>query len=229
MKVLIVGGPPAIGKTSIIKQIVAEFAELTPVVLKIDVVKAFEDQELSCPVKIGYSGDLCPDHAGIVVMKDAIEWASQMYSKLLIIESAGLCLRCVPYINQALGIVVLSATNGSNSPLKMVPMITFADVAVVTKIDLISQAEKEVFRECVKQVTSSIDIIETNALQGTGLKYLMNLISEQPDIYNREAITLRGCPPLGVCTICIGKKEIGWQNHFGVLRKLSSNLFYRGD
>ena len=45
-------------------------------------------------------------------------------------------------------------------------------------------------------------------------------------------LKLKGIPPLGVCTICIGKKDIGWQNHFGVIRKLeskSSDNLYRGE
>ena len=41
---------------------------------------------------------------------------------------------------------------------------------------------------------------------------------------------LRGIPPLGVCTICVGKREIGWQNHFGVVRKLDgADDLFRGD
>jgi len=202
--------------------------------MKIDVVRAFEDEELKeefgIPTKKVYSGDLCPDHMGIMVLKDAIFWAQNLHSDLLIIESAGLCLRCTPYTTQAFGLAVLSAVSGSNSPLKMAPMIALADMAVVTKTDLISQAEKEVFREYIRVVAPSIDIIETNAIQGTGMRYLMNAIASHPDITDPTEIVLRGSPPLGVCTICIGKKEIGWQHHFGVIRPLEeADNIYRGD
>jgi hypothetical protein len=109
-------------------------------------------------------------------------------------------------------------------------MIALADAAVVTKTDLVSQAEKEVFRECIRMVTQNIDIIETNAIQGTGMRYLMQAIAKHPDIENADTITLRGTPPLGVCTICVGKKEIGWQHHFGVIRPLDeADNIYRGD
>jgi len=40
---------------------------------------------------------------------------------------------------------------------------------------------------------------------------------------------LRGNPPVGTCTICVGKKEIGWQAHFGVVRALENQNFYRGE
>ncbi len=235
MKLIIVAGPPSAGKTAVIRQIIREFLTTrNPVFLKIDVVRAFEDEELreefGIPARKVYSGDLCPDHMGIMIMRDAIRWAEGLGAGILIIESAGLCLRCTPYTTQSFGIAVLSAVSGSNAPLKMAPMIALADVAVVTKTDLVSQAEKEVFRECIRMVTPDIDIIETNAIQGTGMRYLMQAIAKHPDIVNADAITLRGTPPLGVCTICVGKKEIGWQHHFGVIRPLDEgDNIYRGD
>jgi Ni2+-binding GTPase involved in maturation of urease and hydrogenase len=235
MKLVIVAGPPSAGKTAVIRQVIKKFARSDePAYLKIDVVTAFEDEELheefGIPTRKVYSGDLCPDHMGIMVLRDAISWAEGLKAGMLIIESAGLCLRCTPYTTQAFGIAVLPAVSGSNSPLKMAPLIALADAAVVTKTDLVSQAEKEVFRECIRSVVPKIDISETNAVQGTGLRYLFQAISKFPEIDDAETITLRGTPPLGVCTICIGKKDIGWQHHFGVIRPLEeADNLYRGD
>ncbi|MDD3135694.1 MAG: GTP-binding protein [Methanoregula sp.] len=235
MKLIIVAGPPSAGKTSVIRQIIKKFNKTAlTAYLKIDVVRAFEDEELheefGIPTKKVYSGDLCPDHMGIMVLRDAIAWAEGLSANMLIVESAGLCLRCTPYTTQAYGIAVLPAVSGSNSPLKMAPLIALADSAVVTKTDLVSQAEKEVFRECIRSVIPSIDIVETNAVQGTGLRYLLKAIAQYPDISDADTISLRGTPPLGVCTICIGKKDIGWQHHFGVVRPLDeADNIYRGD
>jgi len=235
VKLAIIAGPASVGKTAVVRQIIREFRESSnPAYVKIDVVRAFEDEELreefGIPTRKVYSGDLCPDHAGIMVLQDAILWAQNLGSGLLIIESAGLCLRCTPYTTQSFGIAVLSAVSGSNSPLKMAPMIAQADMAVVTKTDLVSQAEKEVFREYIKEVAPSIDIIETNAIQGTGMRYLMKALTAYPDLCDAAQIVLRGSPPLGVCTICVGKKEIGWQHHFGVIRPLEeADNIYRGD
>ncbi|GAB6285015.1 MAG: GTP-binding protein [Methanoregula sp.] len=235
MKLIIVAGPPSAGKTSVIRQIIKKFNKTAiTAYLKIDVVRAFEDEELheefGIPTKKVYSGDLCPDHMGIMVLRDAIAWADGLSANMLIIESAGLCLRCTPYTTQAYGIAVLPAVSGSNSPLKMAPLIALADSAVVTKTDLVSQAEKEVFRECIRSVIPSIDIVETNAVQGTGLRYLLKAIAQYPDISDADTISLRGTPPLGVCTICVGKKDIGWQHHFGVIRPLDeADNIYRGD
>jgi Ni2+-binding GTPase involved in maturation of urease and hydrogenase len=235
MKLVIIAGPPSAGKTAVTRQIIRHFLETKKCAfLKIDVVRAFEDEELreefAIPARKIYSGDLCPDHTGVMVLQDALAWAQAEGADLFIIESAGLCLRCSPYVTQSLGIVVLSAVSGMNSPLKMGPMISLADVAVITKTDLVSQSEKEVFREKTKEVAPGIDIIETNAIQGTGLRYLMRSIDELAEIENAAAIMLRGVPPLGVCTICVGKRETGWQNHFGVIRKLDgADELFRGD
>ena len=235
MKLIIIAGPPSAGKTAVTRQIIRHFlATKKCAFLKIDVVRAFEDEELrdefGIPARKIYSGDLCPDHTGVMVLKDALLWAGGLGTDIFIIESAGLCLRCSPYVTQSLGIVVLSAVSGMNSPLKMGPMIALADVAVITKTDLVSQSEKEVFREKTKEVAPAIDIVETNAIQGTGLRYLMRSIDELADIEDAGTIMLRGVPPLGVCTICVGKREIGWQNHFGVVRKLDgADELFRGD
>lgn len=235
MKLLVIAGPPSAGKTAVVRQILRSLGpEEKAAYLKIDVVRAFEDEELAAefgiPTRKVYSGDLCPDHAGIMVMADAIRWAEAEEASLLIVESAGLCLRCSPYVTQALGIVVLSAVSGTHAPLKMGPMISLADVAVVTRIDLVSQAEKEVFREGIRAVAPEIDIVETNAVQGTGMRYLLRRIAEADEVADAAAIELRGVPPLGVCTVCVGKKEIGWQHHFGVVRRLGdAGTLFRGE
>ena len=150
MKLLMVAGPPSAGKTTVIKQVVKNLGSRFKIAfLKIDVVTAFEDEELKMEFGIDtmkvYSGDLCPDHAGVMVLGDAIDWGERVGAQLLIVESAGLCLRCSPYLNQGLGVVVLDAISGIHAPLKMGPMVSLADTAVVTKIDLVSQAEREVF------------------------------------------------------------------------------------
>ncbi|MCK9322546.1 MAG: GTP-binding protein [Candidatus Methanomethylophilaceae archaeon] len=236
VKLIVIAGPPSVGKTAVVKQIIKHIKRNNgaPAYLKVDVVVAFEDIELkeeyNIPTKKVYSGDLCPDHMGIMVIRDAMEWAEKEGADTLIYESAGLCLRCTPYISDSLGICVISAVFGTHAPLKMAPMIGLSDVVVVTKTDLISQAEKEVFREQIRKVSPELDIIETNAIQGTGMQYLMKVIDMQKPMDDLNHAMLRGIPPLGVCTICVGKKEIGWQNHFGVIRRLEDDdNIYRGE
>ncbi len=235
MRLMVVAGPPSAGKTSVVRQMIGHISKTSTVAyLKIDVVTAFEDEELrqefGIPTKKIYSGDMCPDHMGIMIIRDALDWAEKQGAETLIVESAGLCLRCSPYFTNSFGICVMSSLSGTHAPLKMAPMIALSDICVVTKTDLISQAEKEVFRESIRQVSPDMDIVETNAIQGTGLKYLFRRLDSAPEIGDPDAVELRGVPPLGVCTVCIGKKGIGWQNHFGVIRRIDdADSIYRGE
>jgi Ni2+-binding GTPase involved in maturation of urease and hydrogenase len=201
------------------------------VFLKIDVQYAEEDeqlaQEFGIPTKKVYSGDLCPDHCTVMVLGDALQWAQKTNSTVLVVETAGLCLRCSPYVDLGLGMIVLEATSGMNLPLKVGPMLSLADVAVVTKIDRVSQAEREVFRARIQDVAPSVRIREVNALHGIGIDPLVDMVRASPDATDR--MLLRGNPPVGTCTICVGKKEVGWQSHFGVVRPLENQVFYRGE
>ncbi|HEY8343799.1 MAG TPA: GTP-binding protein [Bacillota bacterium] len=236
MKLLVVAGPPSAGKTALIKQIIRHFRDQLKIAfLKIDVVKAFEDEELQrefgIPTQKVYSGDLCPDHAGVMVLGDAVEWAEKTGADLFIVESAGLCLRCSPYLTQGLGVVVLSSISGIHTPEKMGAMVSLADIAVITKIDLVSQAEREVLIQKIRDLHPNILLMETNALQGTSLQRLYSVILKSEEIRQAD-LMLKGNPPIGTCTICVGKKEVGWRHHFGVVKKLDgaiADYLYRGE
>jgi Ni2+-binding GTPase involved in maturation of urease and hydrogenase len=197
--------------------------------LKIDVQYADEDEmfrgEFGMPARKIFSGELCPDHCSVLVLGDAIKWAEEAGANVLLVETAGLCLRCAPYIEGSLGMVVLEATSGMNLPRKIGAMLSLADIAVVTKIDLVSQAEKEVFRANIMEA-ADVAVVETDALHGINIDPIVGRIERMEEI--REPLMLRGSPPVATCTICVGKRDIGWDKHFGVVRTLDSDLFYRG-
>lgn len=233
MKVAICAGPATTGKTSVLRHMIRKLIaqRYRPAFLKIDVQYAEEDvqffKEFGMPTRKVYSGELCPDHCNVMVLGDALEWARNADSNVLLVETAGLCLRCSPYVDGGLGMVVLEATSGMNLPLKVGPMLSLADVAVVTKIDRVSQAEREVFRARIQDVAPSVRIREVNALYGIGIDPLVKLLQEAPDAHS--SMELRGNPPVGTCTICVGKKNIGWREHFGVVRSLETDIFYQGE
>jgi Ni2+-binding GTPase involved in maturation of urease and hydrogenase len=233
MKLAICAGPATTGKTAVLRHIIRKLQDSGQRVafLKIDVQYAEEDEqfarEFGIPTRKVYSGELCPDHCNVMVLGDALQWARKADSDVLLVETAGLCLRCSPYVDGGLGLIVLEATSGMNLPLKVGPMLSLADVAVVTKIDRVSQAEREVFRARIQDVAPSVRIREVNALYGIGIDPLVDHVRATPDA--EESMLLRGNPPVGTCTICVGKKEIGWQSHFGVVRALDNQTFYRGE
>jgi len=233
MRLVICAGPSTTGKTSVLRHMTRKLRDAGQRVafLKLDVQYADEDEllaaEFSIPTRKVYSGELCPDHCHVMVLGDAIEWARENSSDVLLVETAGLCLRCAPYVEGALGLVVLEATSGMNLPLKVGPILSLADVAVVTKIDRVSQAEREVFRARIQDVAPTVLVREVNALHGIGIDPLVAHVLESAEIDGQ--LSLRGNPPVGTCTICVGKKEIGWQSHFGVVRALENQVFYRGE
>lgn len=233
MKLVVCAGPATTGKTSVLRHAIQKLLKegQKTAFLKIDVQYAEEDellaQEFGIPTKKVYSGELCPDHCNVMVLGDAMKWAQKEDCSILMVETAGLCLRCSPYVDGGLGIVVLEATSGMNLPLKVGPMLSLADIVVVTKIDRVSQAEREVFRSRIQDVAPNVRIREVNALHGIGIDPLIDHIYSTPEASDR--LMLRGNPPVGTCTICVGKKDIGWQSHFGVVRPLENQTFYRGE
>ncbi len=233
MKLVICAGTATTGKTAVLRHVVPRLRQRGRSVafLKIDVQFAEEDEqfarEFAIPTRKVYSGELCPDHCNVMVLGDALEWAERSGATVLLVETAGLCLRCSPYVDGGLGIVVLEATSGMNLPRKVGPMLSLADIAVVTKIDRVSQAEREVFRSRINDAAPGVRIREVNALHGIGIDPLVNHILATPDA--GDGLLLRGNPPVGTCTICVGKKEVGWQSHFGVVRTLDNQNFFRGE
>ena len=233
MKLAICAGPATSGKTAVLRHIIRKLREQGRALafLKIDVQFADEDEELAgefgIPTKKVYSGELCPDHCSVLVLGEALQWAERHGADVLLVETAGLCLRCSPYVDGGLGVVVLEATSGMNLPRKIGPMLSLADVAVVTKIDRVSQAEREVFRARILDAAPGVRVREVNALHGLGIDPLVTHVLETPDVAGE--LLLRGNPPVGTCTICVGKKNIGWQQHFGVVRPLEAQTFYRGE
>jgi len=233
MKLAICAGPATTGKTSVLRHCIVRLLKkgYRVAYLKVDVQYADEDEqferEFGIPTRKVYSKELCPDHCNVMVLGDALEWAGNQGCDILLAETAGLCLRCSPYVDGGLGFIVLESTSGINLPLKVGPMLSLADVAVVTKIDRVSQAEREVFRARIQEVAPSVRIREVNALHGIGIDSIVSLIEEQGVVHDN--MLLRGNPPVGTCTICVGKKEIGWRNHFGVVRSLENDLFYQGE
>ena len=232
MRLAICAGPTTTGKTSVLRHSIRKLIDAGESVafLKIDVQYAEEDEilarEFGIPTRKLYSGELCPDHCSVMVLGDALEWASEKGCTFLLVETAGLCLRCAPYVDGGLGICVLEATSGMNLPLKVGPMLSLADVCMVTKGDLVSQAEREVFRARIQDVAPMVQIWEANALYGIGIDPLVERLLATDETF--EGMMLRGSPPVGTCTICVGKRDVGWQAHFGVVRALDNQNFYRG-
>jgi Ni2+-binding GTPase involved in maturation of urease and hydrogenase len=233
MRLVIVAGTPGSGKTSILvnamKLLKARGQPLA--IVKIDCLATDDDERyarLSVPVLIGLAKDVCPDHFTVYNLEEILHWAEKNGTELLIIETAGLCHRCAPYTTGSLGVCVIDATSGPNTPLKVGPLLSTANVIVITKGDVISQAEREIFRERLLEMNPRAILIDANGLSGQGAAELVSLIRDCPEIA-LENERLRHTAPLSVCTLCVGETRVAREHHRGVLRRIDGFQSYEGE
>jgi len=232
LKLVVIAGTPGAGKTSVLMHTVKSLQrmEMKPAVVKIDCLWTEDDsrfQRLNVPVIVGLARDMCPDHYSIYNVDDMLSWAEEQDADVLLNETAGLCLRCAPYPDSCLAVCVIDVTTGPNAPLKVGPLLTTADVAVVTKGDMVSQAEREVFRERILETNPRCRIVEANGLSGKGAAELAEIIREGPEV--KEDMVLRHNPPLAICTLCTGELRVSKEHHRGVLRHLDGFMEYTGE
>jgi len=232
MKLVVVAGTPGAGKTSVLMHTIRNLKQsnVAPVVVKIDCLWTDDDarfERLDIPVRTGLSRDMCPDHFAIYNMDEMLKWARGYDADVVFNETAGLCLRCAPYPDGCIAVCVIDVTTGPNTPLKVGPMLTTADVVVATKGDIVSQAEREVFRERVLEANPGCRIIEANGLSGQGSSELAEIIIQMPDV--TETLSLRHNAPLAICTLCTGETRLAKEHHIGVLRHIDGFTEYRGE
>ncbi|MDR3175326.1 MAG: hypothetical protein LBU06_02170 [Desulfovibrio sp.] len=226
MKTLVVAGPPSSGKTAVImhvvKRLLAEGEKAAAV--KFDTRSSLDAEtyaaRLGIPAIGGISGYLCPDHYFISNMEEAIEWGKEQNASVLFIETAGLCLRCAPHIEGLPAATILDCLGGIQAPEKMGPMLRLADIVVLTKGDLVSQAEREVIRYGVRRVNPDALILPVNGLIGTGTLNLVKALREYRLEPDPEGARLRHDMPAALCSYCTGERRIGRRYQTGSVEKL---------
>ena len=225
MNLIIFSGPPSSGKTSVILKTIGAFRArgLKVGVVKFDCLYTDDDvlyERAGIPVKKGLSGGLCPDHFFASNIEDVVQWGVREGLDLLITESAGLCNRCSPYLNGIKGVCVIDNLAGINTPKKIGPLLKAADVVVITKGDIVSQAEREVFAGRVSGVNPKAMVIHVNGLNGQGAHELSTLLyDENQNVESVQGMRLRFPMPSAMCSYCLGETRIGEEYQLGNTRK----------
>jgi Ni2+-binding GTPase involved in maturation of urease and hydrogenase len=225
VRLVTVAGPPSSGKTAVIIKALATKADSG---LRLGVVKfdslSTQDQELyerqGLSARTGLSGSLCPDHFFVSNATDCLEWGKREAFDLLVVESAGLCNRCAPHVQGVLAVCVVDNLSGVDTPKKIGPMLKMADVVVITKGDIVSQAEREVFAFRVRQVNPSAVILNVNGLTGQGGHELARLLLAAPQTDELEGRLLRFTMPAALCSYCLGQRRIGSDFQMGNVKKM---------
>jgi Ni2+-binding GTPase involved in maturation of urease and hydrogenase len=226
MKFVTVSGPPSTGKTSVILRTVAHLRNdgLTVGVVKFDCLSTQDDEVYErhgIPVRKGLSGALCPDHYFVSNVEEVVQWGRAQGVDLLVSESAGLCNRCSPYIKDVLAVCVVDNLSGVNTPKKIGPMLKSADLVVVTKGDIVSQAEREVFARSISLVNPRALVMNVNGITGQGSFELASLIKEGEEIDTVKGRRLRFSMPAALCSYCLGETRIGEAYQQGNVRKIN--------
>ncbi len=226
MKLVTVAGPPSSGKTSMLLRVIEWLREtgISVGVVKFDCVSSEDDKRYrskEIPVLLGLAGNLCPDHYFVTNIEACAQWGEAQGLDMLISESAGLCNRCSPFIRKALAICVIDNLSGMNTPAKMGPLLKQADVVVITKGDIVSQAEREVFQHRVRKVNARAEIIQMNGLTGQGKERLGALLAQSEDMDGLEGRKLRFSMPAAVCSYCLGETKIGSDYQMGNVKSIA--------
>lgn len=225
MKLITVAGPPSSGKTSVILKLIENLRIPSQKigVVKFDCLTSFDNlryEAAGVSVKTGFSGKICPDHFFVSNIEDVVHWGVRKEFELLISESAGLCNRCSPYIRGILSVCVIDNLSGINTPRKIGPMLKFADIVVITKGDIVSQAEREVFAFNVRQINAGAHIFFVNGITGQGTFLLAEQVIQTREIISVRDMKLRFTTPASVCSYCLGETKIGEEHQMGTMKKM---------
>lgn len=225
MKLIVVGGPPAVGKTQVLAHALGHLQSKGHAVrvVKLDCLVADDPEQYAkrgIEAKAGLSTYVCPDHYLATNIGRIVAWGRERSTDILAIESAGLCNRCSPYLSNVMAVGVMDTLSGTNTPRKVGPLLRSADVVVLTRGDLVSQAEREVFRYRVAAVNRNARILEVNGLTGQGSRALAGLMAQAPQLPSGAPMSLRYPMPAAVCSFCLGEKRIGMEALQGNVRLL---------
>lgn len=225
MRFVVVAGTPSSGKTSVMVHTIRHLLNnnLQVAVCKIDCLQTSDDERylsLGIPVAVGLSDYICPDHFYVSNLEEIEAWAREQKADVLILETAGLCHRCAPAVFDCLSICVIDNLIGVDTPQKIGPMLSSSDIVVITKGDIVSQAEREVFRYKVEMVNPEASILDFNGLTGQGALALKNEILASEPLAGITGKVLRSPMPAAICSYCAGETIIGQSYQMGFIKKV---------
>jgi hydrogenase nickel incorporation protein HypB len=123
------------------------------------------------------TGTIC--HLDAQMIEKALEGWNLRELDFLFIENVGNLVCPSSYdLGEALRMVLLSATEGEDKPLKYPTIFNSADVAIITKMDLASAAEFDLAaaHRNIQSVRPSMQVCEVSAKTGAGMDEVLSLI-----------------------------------------------------
>jgi Ni2+-binding GTPase involved in maturation of urease and hydrogenase len=224
-KVVLFCGAASSGKTQAIVHL-SEFLRLNRLraaLCKLDCIHTSDDkvyEKLGFPYTIALSDDLCPDHFLVSNLEELVEWSRREAADFLIIETAGLCHRCCPATKNTVSVCVLDSTSSLSAPEKLGPMLATADAILITKIDMVSQAEREIIAYNAQSLNPTAEVFCADGTSGYGMAAFWKYLASLPYYAAGADDKLRHTMPAAVCSYCVGERRIGVKYQQGVVKKI---------
>ncbi len=116
---------------------------------------------------------------------------------------------------------MVDCLGGFDVTLKMGPMLSCADLVLVTKGDMVSQAEREVFVHGLPKAAPEAEVIAVNGLTGTGIRAFLRWLAARPETRGKVTESrLRHDMPASIYSYCTGERRIGRAYQTGNVEKL---------
>ena len=212
MKLITISGPPSSGKTSVILRLIESLRRRNGKnrCREIRLSTSFDQvryREAGIPVEIGFfrqglSGSFFYQQyrrRGKMGRQERVRYARH--------GERGALQPLPPHISEiprsASSIICRESTRRE----KIGPMLKFADYVVITKGDIVSQAEREVFKFNVRQVNTSARILFVNGITGQGSFMLAKHLQKAPEITTLSDMHLRFTTPASVCSYCTQERH----------------------
>jgi hydrogenase nickel incorporation protein HypB len=175
---------PGSGKTTFLEHLMARLAKDWNIAALVGDLATDNDAARlgrACPrVKQITTGTVC--HLDAKMIAAAIEEWKLEDLDLLFIENVGNLVCPSSYdLGEAMRVVLLSATEGEDKPLKYPTIFNTADVALLTKIDLAEAAEFDRVAALanIQSVRPGMTVLEVSAKTGLGMEKAVALIEAQ--------------------------------------------------
>lgn len=224
-KMILLSGASAVGKSAVLRWVLPNLITegYKPCVGKIDCYDHGESKVSpyeNVPYVLGVSGDICPDHFLVSNLPELFSWCDSQGDTLLI-ETAGLCHRCSPATKMMCAGCIVDCTTSAQAPQSLGPMLVEADFIVITKIDMVSQAEREIMLWKLRELNPNAKLFPVDTLAGYGIEPLAQYLSAVSLEESIQEDSLRHTMPMGVCSYCVGEQRVGSAYQQGVVGKIS--------
>ena len=183
VRVISLVSSPGAGKTSLLERTLAILGRKRRVAALVGDLATENDalrlQRSGAPVKQITTGTVC--HLDASMISTALSDWSLAALDVLFIENVGNLVCPSSYdLGEALRVVLLSATEGEDKPLKYPTIFNTADVAVITKIDLAAAAEfdREAAHSNIQTVRPGMRVMEVSAKTGVGMDAWIAFLQE---------------------------------------------------